>query len=85
MAIEIPKTNNTGSSVNVNDIQNVQLDGYTDADNTADLIAQNQQNTKIIPGMPGCVPRCSEHAKKGKTGHPSGCPMLGDPGDFPDS
>lgn len=28
------------------------MDGYTDADNTADLIAQNQQTAQLIPGGP---------------------------------
>lgn len=49
---QIPPNNSPGQSINVNDIQNVQMDGYTDADNTADLIAQNQQNAQLIPGGP---------------------------------
>lgn len=49
---QIPPTNNNGSSLTVEDVNNVQVDGYTDAQNTQDLIAQNQQNAKIIPGGP---------------------------------
>ena len=49
---QIPPNNSPGQSINVNDIQNVQIEGYTDANSPGDLIDQNQQRAQVIPGGP---------------------------------